>query len=446
MKNRLRLITAACILATGCVTQAQEKSPKDGSVSRAEYNKLTAEHEQLKQQMAEMQAQMRQVMTPRPAPVAEAPPDHKQVATAQTGIEELTQEVDELKRQVHETFPGLTKVLLTGYASAGFTARSGSDPSFNAAFNPIILWKMSDRLIFEGELELQLEGGDTTVALELAQVSYLLNGYMTVGVGKFLNPTNSFVERQHMAWTNKFPDKPLAVYDGLLPETELGAQLRGVIPIGPTKIEYAVFIANAPQLMTRPDDFSGAGTLGFDNFDNKDGHIAYGAHVGFIPFPELEIGYGFQRSTVGPRNQAVHAMLQSADLSYVRDSELLKGLINFRAQWVWSGIDGFTYDADGSQGFGPLTFSNRRNGGYVQLAYRPTKFGNDIVKNFEPVLRYDVLNQRNTPVGFDETRFSIGLDYWIGPSTVVKAAYEIDHQNGIGKNQNAVLLQVAVGF
>src|SRR2546430_10255108 len=49
---------------------------------------------------------------------------------------------------------------------------------------------------------------------------------------------------------NKLPDKPLAVYDGLFPESEMGAQLRGVIPIGPTKLEYAAFVANAPGLIT----------------------------------------------------------------------------------------------------------------------------------------------------------------------------------------------------
>src|SRR6266852_3982686 len=112
----------------------------------------------------------------------------------------------------------------------------------------------------------------------MAQMSYVLNDYMTIGAGKFLNPTDYFVERQHMGWVNKLPDKPLAVYDGLMPETELGAQLRGVIPIGPTKLEYAAFVANAPDLIMTPDDT--LGTLDFENFDNAGGHVALGGHVG----------------------------------------------------------------------------------------------------------------------------------------------------------------------
>ena len=122
----------------------------------------------------------------------------------------------------------------------------------------------------------------TTTNLEIAQASYLLNDYMTIGAGRFLNPMNYFVERQHMGWVNKFPDKPLAVYDGLLPESDLGVQLRGVIPIGPTKLEYAAFVANAPDLITTFDDPTAVGMLDFGNTSNRGGHFTVGGHVGFI--------------------------------------------------------------------------------------------------------------------------------------------------------------------
>jgi hypothetical protein len=282
--------------------------------------------------------------------------------------------------------------------------------------------------------------------LEIAQASYLLNDYMTIGVGRFLNPTDYFVERQHMNWVNKLPDKPLAVYDGLLPESELGAQLRGVIPIGPTKLEYVGFVANAPDLITTFDDPTAVGMLDFANTANHGGHVAVGGHVGFIPIPQLEIGYGIQRSKVGPRDRAVENILQSTDFNYVADSILLKGLINFRAQWVWSHVGRFVYDPDGSQGFGPFTFNNNRNGGYAQLAYRPTHIDNDIIKNLEGVFRYDRFNQLHTPVGFDEQRWTLGLNYWVTPSAVVKLAYEFDDKNGGARDQDAFMAQVAVGF
>ena len=460
MKSRLIIFFTLLFLFRPVAFAQESTAPGGNYASREEYDKLKVEHEAMKQELEALKTAVRQMANgTAPAAPAEGPAttakssakaasEGKQVAseaTAQTDVGAIQEEVDMLKGEVKGIIPGTTKFLLAGYGTAGFTARSGEDPFFDASFNGIFLWKLTDRLFFEGELEFEFENGETTTNLEIAQASYLLNDYMTIGVGRFLNPTNYFVERQHMNWVNKFPDKPLAVYDGLLPESELGAQLRGVIPIGPTKLEYVAFVANAPGLITAPDDFSQLGMLDFDNDANAGGHVAVGGHVGFIPIPGLEVGYGVQRSQVGPRDHAVENLLQSADLNYVRDVDWLKGLINFRAQWVWSHVDRFVYDPDGRQGFGPLAFSTNPNGGYVQLAYRPTGFGN-VIKNFEPVVRYDRFNQLHTPVGNNEERWSFGLDYWLTSSAVIKAAYEVDNKNNGARDQNALMLQVAIGF
>jgi cell division protein FtsB len=454
MKTHFSILLALLLLSSTGIYAQEDKPAGEDYVSRAEYDKLKAEHEAMKQELEGLKTAVRQMANGTvPAP-AEGPStttkasDGKQVvteATSSSDLDALHEEVDSLKSEIKGLVPGTTKFLLAGYGTAGFTARSGEDPFFDAAFNAIFLWKLTDRLFFEGELEFEFEDGTTTTNLEIAQVSYLLNDYMTIGIGRFLNPMDYFVERQHMNWVNKFPDKPLAVYDGLLPESELGAQLRGVIPIGPTKLEYAAFVANAPGLMTTPDDFSALGMLDFDNLSNAGGHVAVGGHVGFIPIPEFEVGYGIQRSMVGPRDHAVEAILQSVDLNYVRDSTLLKGLINFRAQWVWSHVGHFIYDPIDDQGFGPFEFNNNRNGGYAQLAYRPTGFGN-ILKSFEPVVRYDRFNQLHTPVGFDEERWSFGLNYWLTSSAVIKVAYELDNKNNGARDQDAFMLQVGVGF
>jgi len=454
------VVALICLLLPFAVIaqDAASSPPSSDYVSREEYDKLKTEHEAMKTEHEAMKQELEALKTAVrqmangivPAAPAEGPtraaPEGKQVVSAPSSqaVDELRQEVDTLKTQVKETFPGTTKFLLAGYGTAGFTARSGEDPFFDAAFNALFLWKLTDRLFFEGEMELEFEDEATTINLEVAQASYLLNDYMTIGVGRFLNPMDFFVERQHMNWVNKLPDKPLAVYDGLLPESILGAQLRGVVPIGPTKLEYAAFVANAPGLITTPDDT--LGMLDFDNDANVGGHVAVGGHVGFIPIPQIEVGYGIQRSKVGPRDDAVEAILQSADFNFVSDSPMLKGLINFRAQWVWSHVGHLIYDFDETGIPGSITFNNNRNGGYVQLAYRPTRIDNDIIKNFEPVFRYDRLNQLHTPVGFDEQRWTLGLNYWLTPSTVIKAAYEFDDKNGGARDQDAFMMQMAVGF
>jgi hypothetical protein len=453
---------AFILLCLPSAATAQEAASSGDYVSRSEYDKLKAEHEAMKQELEGLKSTVRQMANGMaPSAPAEGPAsktaageghapadDGKQVAAAVPSVatDELRTEIDTLKTQVKESFPGSTKFLVAGYGTSSFAAKSGEDPFFDATFNAFLLWKLTDRLLFEGEVEFEFENGDTTTNLEIAQASYLLNDYMTIGVGRFLNPMDYFVERQHMGWVNKFPDKPLAVYDGLLPESDLGVQLRGVVPVGPTKLEYAAFVANAPNLITSFDDPSAVGTLDFNNTSNLGGHIAVGGHLGFIPIPELEIGYGIRRSQVGPRDRAVEAILHSVDLNYVRDSTLLKGLITARAQWVWSNVGDFVCDENGSAGLGPFEFNNHRNGGYAQISYRPTKIDNDIIKNIEVIARYDRFNQLHTPVGFDEVRWSFGLDYWVTPSVVVKAAYEIDNKNNGARDQNALLLQVATGF
>ncbi|MHB8519653.1 MAG: hypothetical protein ACYDH9_02735 [Limisphaerales bacterium] len=476
------IIAASLFVAAGSIAYSQDQNASDKYVTKEEYQKLKQELEALKAQIQRQQippaAQVNAPAADTQALKAKVDQLEKKQAQQQTDNDQSLDQMDkDLKGWVQKTkaaIPGSTHMLIGGYGSGTFEAtRGGFGPSqapgdaagqaprpgnsfFTATFNPIFLWQITDRLFFEGELELELASADAgvptgaTTALEMAQMSYLVNDYMTIGAGKFLNPMDYFVERQHMAWVNKLPDKPLAVYDGLLPETMLGVQVRGGIPVGPTKLAYAFYVANSPTL-TVADSGTVAtmlngdvGTLGFDQFDNNFGHIATGGRVGFSPIPELEIGYGFQVSAVGPPGSNVGSLLQSADLTYVKDSDLLKGIVNFHAQWVWSHIDAYGGYADATPvPLGP--FNNNRNGGYVELAYRPSKV-TGFLKNLEPVLRYDMINQMNTPIGFDERRWSAGLNYWLGPSTVVKAAYEIDHQNGIGQSGDAFILQFAVGF
>jgi hypothetical protein len=452
------VLLAVALMTTPVLVQAQDAAttptqdaaapaPSGDYVSRTEYDKLKAEHDAMKKEMDTLKKMVRQMANgTAPAAPAEGPnpvvPATKSTA-AQTEVAAVQEQVDALKTQVKETFPGTTKLLIAGYGTAGFEARSGEDPFFDAAFNALFLFKMTDRLFFEGEMELEFEDEATNINLEVAQASYLLNDYMTIGAGRFLNPMNFFVERQHMNWVNKLPDKPLAVYDGLLPESMFGVQLRGVVPIGMTKIEYVAFVANASGLFTAPDET--LGTLDFDNDANFGGHVAVGGHVGFIPIPQIEIGYGILRQKVGPRDDAVENILQSAEFNFVADSPMLKGLLALRAQWVWSHIDHLLYDFD-ETGDGTFSFSNNRNGGYVQFSYRPTHIDNDILKNIEGVIRYDRFNQLHTPVGFDEQRWAFGLDYWLTPSTVIKIAYEVDDKNAGARNQDAFMMQVGLGF
>ncbi len=423
--KRMLLGTAVALTATqGLVPAAfgQDSRP----VTREEYNKLQQEHEQLVREVRELRGQ--------------APATTGTNGTAAASAD-AAKSGDALSLN-HYIFPGSSRFHITGYGMAEFQARRREDATFNAQLNPLMLWRISDRILFEGEIEMELEDGETSTKLEQAHLAYVANDWVTFDAGKFLNPMNSFVERFHMAWVNRLPDKPLAVYDGLLPETYVGAQVRGGVPLGATRLNYSAFVGNAPKLVSSvgpDDDAETLGTLEWDNFGNEGGRVAFGGHVGFQPIPALEIGYGLHYSGVG---SGENVLLQSIDLNYVQDSDALGGLVRVNGQWVWSHLGRGIYDDNGY----PVAFRNNRDGGYAQIAYRPTHFGPNFLRHVEGVARFDRFHQEKTPVGYNENRYTFGLNYWLTSRTVCKLAYQIDDKNNGGTDNNGVLVQFATGF
>lgn len=405
-----------------------------GFVSREEYERLLGEHEALKRDVEALKTLLRDG---RPGAATNIVSSREE--EMRESIQYLEETLGKVQHTAALTAPGTTRNILTGFASAGF-ARSDGDSRFSAALTPILLWQLSDRLLAEGELELTLQNERTDVDLTRAQLYYLLNDYMTLGAGKFLSPMNFLEDRLHQV--GKMPDAPVAIAR-LLPKSNVGLQLRGGIPIGSTKLDYAVYAANAPGINVR--DPARLGLLEFDNFDNLGGDVAVGGRIAFFPIRELQLGYGFQYSELEAAGQETEALLHSVDFNYVRDWRRIRGTINLLAQWAWSDVGSLRYDPDGSLGFGPLTFNNRRDGGYVQLAYRPTMVENEVLKRLEPILRYERFNQNRTPADFRQHRWAIGLNYWLMPSTVFKVAYQFDSRSD-DADADALLLQFKTGF
>src|SRR5437016_5207319 len=126
-------------------TPAQEAASSSSSdyVSRAEYDKLKTEHDAMKKELAALKTAVRQMANgSAPAAPAEGPnpvsTSTKVAAGTPTATDELRQDVDTLKTQVKETFPGSTKFLVAGYGTSTFEAKSGEDPFFDATFNAFL--------------------------------------------------------------------------------------------------------------------------------------------------------------------------------------------------------------------------------------------------------------------------------------------------------------------
>ena len=449
-----RCYSAAIIQAAllTIVSARAQDTTTDGFVTRKEYDELKAELLAMKKELDALKKEKtvapKRETSESPAVASTASkPEGPEGQVVDDSQKEVTPTVAQPFAQSLDSLLGTTKFLLAGWAEGMFEARNGQVSTFSASFNPIFLWELTPKLLFDGRLEIEPSGGGTNVNLVNAQISYLLNDYIALGAGEFFSPSNVFVERFEPQWINKLPDRPLAVYHGLLPNISVGAQVRGGFPIGPTRANYAFYVSNGPVLNTF--DARTAGTLDFNSYTDNNDNKAVGGRVGFLPVPGVEVGYGFETSKPGFQGTTFHdvqAFVQSVDLEVTRDSDLLKGRINLFAQYAWSHVDHAVYDPDGSLGFGPLAFTSKQDGGYAELAYRPTKVDIDFVRNLELIFRWDHLSRDPSGLGDPwETRWTFGLNYWLSPSTVLKAAYEWDKPSG-EPNRNALFIQTAMGF
>ena len=359
----------------------------------------------------------------------------------------IAQLMEEFEVEMDPLLHGLTNFVISGAAVVGFQDRDNSDSTFGVGIAPVFLWKPTDRLFFETEIAFGLGREETEVELDYAQVSYIINDYLTIGGGKFLLPFGTFWERWHPSWINKLPTMPLLYERGLVGSSGLGVQLRGGVPIGPTKINYAAYLINGPDFNT---SFVSAGRLGFANHRDNNNNKSFGGRIGFLPIPELEFGGSLLSGRVGSSSGADHGVDTLAlgiDLSYAREIDAIKGRLDLRAEYVWVNTDDAIFA-------GPVelfTFNNRRNGWFVQAAYRPTqvdvRLGDRIeLKNFEFALRYDQLRQPGPDrLGVDRDQITFGIDYWILPNAVLKTGYVFDDAHG-GEERDGFFVQMAVSF
>ncbi len=218
--------------------------------------------------------------------------------------------------------------------------------------------------------------------------------------------------------------------------------MRGGVPLWEqSKANYAFWLSNGPTLQT---DASSAGELAFSNTNDNNNNKAFGLRMGALPIPELEVGYSLETSRVGASGSAfsgVDVLLQGVDVSYMRDSKILKGIVDLRSEWVWSDVDMVDYGTSGGR------FENERSAWYLQAAYRPSKVSLPLLKKLEPVLRFDKIDQPSfAPSNVDEERWTMGLNYWLTPSTVLKAAYQRSDKKEGSADEDAVLLQASMGF
>jgi hypothetical protein len=402
-------------------------------VSRQEFDQLKKENTEMQQELTDIKKQQAD-----------------QATNADQDSSDFDKQLNALQAQVEKDHPGLEGLVIAGDANFGFQTQRGTDSTFFADVSPLILWQPVDsRILIESAFDLGIGGADinsetSTLSVDLADISYEVCDNFMIGAGLFAVPFGQYHNHFDPPWIDKFPDDPLA-FDAIAPISEVGAFAKGAIPSGTTKWTYDLYFANGPNLIT--SDPNAAGQLNFNDYTDLNNNKAVGGRLGFLPFPDMEMGYSLQYSLPNPDGfPNVYAFLQAADFHWKPLVKAVSGTFDLSAEWIWSTVSPVTYDPTGSLGFGPANFNNFRQGGYVSLGYRPTEIENKILQKFEFLGRYDSLQSAlDSPGGQHESRWTLGIDYWLTSYCVVKAAYEID-QRKVGENQNSFIMQVGIGL
>ncbi len=332
--------------------------------------------------------------------------------------------------------PGNSRFLLRGYSDATFMSNDEETTFGNARFVPLFLYKQSDKLFFEGELEFGFEDGEVEIALEYANFFYTLAPNVNFRAGKILVPFGIFFDRLHPSWINRLPTNPLGYgHDGILPTSDLGAEIRGASYLGGMKFNYSVYVTNGPRIEDGEEEAEEVGMIVHEPDEDNNNNKAIGGRIGLFPLRDqsLELGFSAQSAKLGNRDselEDVSAFLYAFDWTYVRKVSFLSGVIDLKGQVNFINIDDQTYTVEEDTVTETYSFDNQSSSSFFQLGYRPT-FGNQFVKNLELVGRYSTLNTpEEAPWESESTQLTLGLNYWIDWRTAIKFAYQMDSVSG----------------
>ena len=337
--------------------------------------------------------------------------------------------------QGFEEYLGTHQFTLTGGAAGSFIYdKQTATNTFSLGFEPIILYRVTDWLLFEGTIEADLPvGSSADYELPVATAQIFVNDYLEVVAGIFDQPFGDWYEDQSPLWVNRFVTAPLPYnVEPLVPPTDVGVQFRGAVQWGALgqDLDYTAWVSNGPGFDSAlPKPVVGEVVNPVNNIAVNTNGRAYGARFRFYPLPldsnlgRLELG----ASTLdGKWLDSYWYNAWGVDFAYLR------GPLQARGEYMEMYRQMPNSDADNRQGW------------YVQLGYFLNQidvpgmpdFAADIVHRLEPLVRYSGVNQRaivqdevsTVPsLGFSGSpsiftpharEVALALDYWLAPSIV----------------------------
>ena len=344
-----------------------------------------------------------------------------------------------------------TLVHLAGYADVGYVKTEGEDGSFViGSFSPIFHFQYRDIVMLESELEIEIEeDGATEINLEYLTIDWFVSDYATLLAGKFLSPIGQFRQNLHPSWINKLPSAPPGFgHDGAAPVSELGLQFRGGVPLGSMRGNYAVYVANGPELHSVTEDGAEFEIEGVEaealNVDS-DGEKVVGGRFAILPIPAIELGVSaaagkatvteVENESSPPAGPPSGSITDEKPRDYTvvgADFVWFTGNMSLRGEYVKTDIGEATAGATAGEGAVWETW-------YTQLAYRIPN------TKVEGVIRYTDFDSAHASE--DQKQTSVGINYLITNNFIAKLAYE-SNSNDLGSpaDDDRTLVQLAYGF
>lgn len=442
MKLTTRILTitlAAFVLATVAPRRA-------AAVTDEEFKALQEQMQKQGQQIQELQKGREQDQNEIQRLKQQVGETQKTATDAQKKAEETEKVATETAAKVQPVNPvpseeaaAQRNYLITGGMDVLYQKKESGNGSFILNhFNPILLFRATDKVLVEGSLEMSVEDtGGTEVNLEYAQIDYLFNDYVTFIAGRFLLPIGVVREKIDAAWINKLPILPLPEADdtALFAENDIGVQARGAFHVcDPVTLTYALFVGNGPG------DIATNNMPAFNGGESANGKPNGGGRLAlFYPWAahnDIEVGVSGQTgpySSDGTQSFSVFALDAALHLSP-----------NFEARGefiqTWQENTGL-----------PTT---DRNGWWAQVAYKLAGLNLEwpMINNVEAVFRAGGERQQGGHV----YEYDLGLNYHITNTLIIKGAYSffqsdlhsfVNADGGtLDLNKNAFTLQAVYGF
>jgi hypothetical protein len=434
---------------------------------KEEIQRLKAENEANRRKMEEFEHKLEQIET-------KSEQKQKELEQLQTKTEEKQKELSaEITKgppqSVFDRYLGSHTFTITGAAGGQFIYDQQSAPiddihnasqnSFFIDWEPMILYRPTDWILFQGVFSAGFGSNGTGTDLSTADFHLFLNKYMTVVGGLFDQPFGDWYETQSPMWVNRFVTAPLPFgVEPVVPPGEIGVQLRGGVQFGQLgqNFDYTVWGGNGPEFSS---DVLGAAVSGPNAVaSSQTNGKSIGARFRVYPLP-IDCEWG--RLEFGASTYNGKWLDGNWFNSWGADFNYFIGDLQTRGEWVQA----YRQMPNGQP-------SDNRQGWYVQGGYFLTGLKvpgipdvlNDYLRRLEPLVRYSGVNQRavstddiqaSTGVGMGGTQIglvpdfgisgspalwaphsrelALGLDYWIAPSIVWQNEFDLEmpHNGGL---------------